>query len=291
MNKILKQIRYIIEAGAVYFFFYLFKFLGTKNASNFCGYIFKNIGPKLEVNRTAMINLRIAFPRKTHRELTEINIKSWENFGRTCGEFPTLVSLRGEKFFEKVEVKGREFVESLSAQNLPYIFVSAHYGNWEISCNIATQIAQNVALVYRGANNIYVDNLIQKSRGDYTNLMIDKADGARDLVKHIRNKGVIAMLLDQKMNSGFEVDFFGKKVMAPSAVGELSIKYNVPIIPGRVIRKPNSKFIVELFPPLDVVGKTSVEITQQIYNIFENWINEYPEEWFWLHRRFKNEEY
>jgi KDO2-lipid IV(A) lauroyltransferase len=184
-------------------------------------------------------------------------------------------------------ITGGEYIEQ--QENKPIIFLSAHIGNWELASRLLLEVDPKTALIYRRANNPYVERLIQYQRGKYSKLIIQKGDkaGFREIVKHIKSGGSLGMLADQKMREGIEIDFFGKPAKVPVTAAELAIKFNLPIIMGRVIGKPGEKFELRFDPPIWAEGRSAAEVTKEIYKTYERWISEYPEQWFLMHNRWK----
>ena len=141
-------------------------------------------------------------------------------------------------------------------------------------------------------NNPYVDRLIKKTRLKYADACIPKGkSGARDLVRAVRAGKCIGMLTDQKMNDGISVDFMGRPAMTAPAIAQMALKYNCALIPMRAVRIGACRFRCEIFPPMEIGEDKETHanegaIVAAVNQIYEKWIREYPEQWFWLHRRW-----
>jgi len=288
------RVKRIIELTIVIMLFVLLKIIPLRISSFIIGKTLRFFGPLHPSHKTALNNLRFCFPEKSEDEIKNIALNSWENLGRTSGELPHITSYSNSKMHEVCPISGIENVEaadSIAKQSESgLILVSAHIGNWEIASRMLLVLDKETALIYRKANNPYVEKIIQKMRGTYTSFIIPKGDrtGVRDIVKHLKKGGRLGMLIDQKASEGIDINFFGTKVKAPNTAGEFAVKYNMPIVMGRCIRDETTKinFVLKFETPIYPENKTAEEITQKIYDIYEKWIREYPSQWFWQHNRF-----
>ena len=293
-RSVFLEIKRIIELALVLPLYFFLLILPFKYSSLLVGKLLRLFGRFHKSHQTALKNLSTCFPEKSAAEIEKIALNSWENLGRVAGELPHISSYTNSKMQELCPISGIDNVDAaakLALENKTgLILVSAHIGNWEAASRMLLVLDPQTALIYRKANNPYVEKLIQKIRGNYTSFIVPKGDrtGVRDIVKHLKSGGRLGMLTDQKLNEGVEVEFFGKKVKAPATAGEMAIKYNMPIVMGRVIRDEKTKvnFVLRFEEPIYPAGKAEREITQKIYDTYERWIREYPNQWFWQHNRF-----
>jgi KDO2-lipid IV(A) lauroyltransferase len=291
---LLLKFKHLLELALVLPIYFLFRIIPLSLSSFLIGNFLPIIGKFHKSNQTAIDGIKLCFPEKPEKEVLNIASQSWENLGRTSGELPHISSYNNDKIHELCAVSGIENIELAEAKakenGTGFIMVSAHYGNWEIASRMLLALNSNTALIYRKANNPYVEKLIQRMRNKYTNFIISKGDktGVKDIVKHLKSGGRLGILLDQKSSDGVEVDFFNQKVKAANTAGELAVKFNCPIIMGRVIRDDRTKlnFVLKIDTPIFPENKSSEQITQIIYNNYERWIREYPNQWFWQHNRF-----
>lgn len=285
----MRKLRYLLEAWAVRALLALFRLLGLDRASAFGGWIARRIGPFTKAHRTMQNNLRRTFPEWSETKRRDLAANVWDNLGRTAAEF---AFLNDPVMFERVQVTGLEALDTLKTQGNGSIFVSAHYGNWELAPKIASDRGLQLSLIYRKANNPYVEKIITRTRGHlYDELTPKGASGARALTEQLKKGLSIGMLVDQKMNDGIPVPFFGHDAMTAPATASLALKYGAPIIPARVIRTQGAHFKAIIEPPL-VYEKTGDRqqdmrhIMTLINQTLERWIREHPEQWFWVHNRW-----
>jgi KDO2-lipid IV(A) lauroyltransferase len=284
----LRSIRHAAEACGIYLAWGLFSALPLDVASAFGGWVARTIGPALKVSRRARRNLHITFPDKSEGDVNAILLQVWDNVGRVVAEFPHLKRIAAER----LEVIGAHHVEALRDDGRPGFLVSAHFGGWELSGSIAARLGLPVHVVYRAANNPWVETLFRKARGVAAESFIPKgSEGARKLVAVMRAGGHLGMLVDQKMNDGIAVPFMGRDAMTAPAVARLALKFGCPIVAGRIERIGGAHFRATLEPPIPLPD--SGDLQQDVYDVMlslngtiERWVREQPGQWLWLHRRW-----
>lgn len=287
----LKKVKHTIEAVVLYLLFTAFRQFSLDSASTIGGLMARSIGPYLSAHKTARENLSNVFPKLSRTEKNKLLDKMWDNLGRVAAELSHLPNANSPNDFivKRIKITG---AENLPAQGKPAFLFSGHVGNWELLACVAQLHNRPITAVYREANNPLVDDMIAKIRATRCFNMIPKGrQGAVKIVRAIKNNEAIAMLVDQKMNDGISIPFFGKPAMTAPAIAELALRYDAPIIPARVIRTRGAHFESIIYPPL-VYKKTGDKakdvdnIMLAINQILEGWIREHPEQWFWVHKRW-----
>lgn len=281
-----------LEALGARLLFGLFKLLPLDAASALGGFLARTIGPRLGVSKRAVINLRRAMPELSEEEIRRIVRGMWDNLGRVVAEYPHLGRFRVYEEGGRVEHVGTELVDPILAAGRPILFVSAHFGNWEVATLAATQRGLEVAQIYRAANNPYVDALVAEFRSIVGSELIPKGTvAARRSMEALKEGRHLALLVDQKMNDGIPVPFFGRDAMTAPAVAQLAMRYDAAIVPARVERLRGARFRLTVFPEIEQprTGNRRAdtrEIMARVNAVIESWIRERPEQWFWLHRRW-----
>lgn len=290
-----KLFKYRVEAVFLYFFFYLFKFMPIAVASSISGFIGRCFGRFGGVNKRVISHLKIAFPDKNDDFYKTTSAATWDNLGRIFGEYPHLKKLEKK---QRVTLIGEEHLTKVITQTeRPILFMTGHFGNWEIMPFVVNKRLEDIgrdplAIVYRKPNNPYADRLIQKARGKGTKTQLTKsAKGARGIVKLMRQGYPIGMLVDQKMNEGIPVPFFGKMAMTITSVGQLAFKYDAIVLPCYPRRTGGANFDVIFEEPMQFVktGEIQKDIEAamlQVNQKLESWIIDDPKQWLWLHRRW-----
>lgn len=172
------------------------------------------------------------------------------------------------------------------------IFVTAHFGNWEFLAHYFATKGFPVSVVGRyGNNSLIEDNITFPFRHKFGNDLIYKDDAMRNMIKLLKNHGNLGILTDQKTGN-FKAEFFGRKCYTTKSVATLFLKFNPVIIPifAKRIDKTKFEIIVEKFPEIPSnLSKNEAElfITQTCNDIFENIVRSAPEQWFWMHNRWR----
>jgi KDO2-lipid IV(A) lauroyltransferase len=282
----------IAEGAGLVLGYCFFRVLPVDWASGIGGFLARTIGPRLGITKRAEENLKRALPHLTPAQRKEVIAGMWDNLGRVIAEYPHLDKFR---LFEK---NGR--IEGVDGGNIlatrdpakKYIFFSAHYGNWEIAIRTASQAGFEVTGVYRAPNNPIVDRFMLWARGAEGGELVPKGDiAARAAFGALREGRALCMLVDQKMNDGIPVSFFGRDAMTAPALAVLALRYDCAVVPIRMQRVKGARFrmISEPAMALPKTGNNEADrraLMIEVNAIVERWVREHPEQWLWLHRRW-----
>jgi KDO2-lipid IV(A) lauroyltransferase len=275
------------EAALVWLVYHLFRLLPLDWASALGGFLGRAIGPLLPVSKRARDNLRRALP---HLDADQVVREMWEHLGRCAGEFPHADQIRDDP--QRLQIEGFQYLEALQDGKHPALLFSGHVGNWELSYALGERAKLRVNPVYRAPDNPYMRWLFE-SRVRTSNIeLIPKGPaGARQTIKLLSKGELVAMFVDQKMNDGIAVPFFGRDAMTAPALASLALKYKRPVIPFRIIRLKGAYFRAEVLPPFTFeAGEGDVlKAMTSVNRLLESWIREYPAQWLWLHRRWPKE--
>ncbi|RYY16912.1 MAG: lauroyl acyltransferase [Alphaproteobacteria bacterium] len=278
----------------------LLRGLGPVRSSNLCGAVARGIGPLLPVSKVADRNLRLAMPELDAGARKRIVRGVWDNLGRTAGEFPHVGRLSETTDGPGWEVVGAEHIEALAARGGPAMLFTGHIGNWEVLPLATARRGVQFATVYRASDNPEIDALIlelrRASKGANEKLFAKGAQGARQMLMHLRQDGFVGMLPDQKMNDGIRANFFGQPAMTPSALAAVALRIGCPVLPTYAQRLAPGRFRVtyEAPVPLPDTGDRAADVatlTQTVNDRLEAWVRAKPESWLWLHRRWPKEIY
>jgi Kdo2-lipid IVA lauroyltransferase/acyltransferase len=264
-------------------------------ASNFGGWLARSCGPWLPISRVADSNLRPALPELDAAGRARVIRGVWDNLGRNVAELPHLANFRQTDTGPGWEVEGTANIAQLRASGASALFFSGHFGNWELILPIAAALGLHASGFYRAASNVAVDRLIQSLRqralAPGMTMFPKGAQGARSALLHLQGGGSLGLLIDQKMNDGIAVRFFGRDAMTAPALAQFALRFDVPIMPVHVVRLGPARFRMVCDPPLDVVrtGDKTADIhaiTLAVNQTLERWIRADPSSWLWLHRRW-----
>jgi KDO2-lipid IV(A) lauroyltransferase len=279
---------YPLQAAAVALLYGLFAALPVDWASAVGGWLGRTLGPRLGASKKARRNLERALPKLTPERRQEILLGMWDNLGRVMAEYPHLDTL----WRHRTEQVGTEMFRTLAAEQRPSLGFSGHLGNWEINPMAPTRNGLPVTAVYRHLNNPLVGRLMDRARAATGAKFVPKGrDGAREVMATLRAGGSVCMLVDQKMNDGIAIPFFGRDAMTAPAIAQLALRFNCPIVPFRAERLGGAHFRLTVYPPLELprTGNREADIRAlmvQINTLLEQWVRARPEQWLWLHRRW-----
>ncbi|HEY3031968.1 MAG TPA: lipid A biosynthesis lauroyl acyltransferase, partial [Bradyrhizobium sp.] len=249
--------------------------------------------------RIGRANLIAAFPEKSPAEIETILAGVWDNLGRIGAEFAHLDHIweHDPAFPEqsRIEILPRthELFAQLRLDSKPALIFASHLGNWELPALAAVAHGLDAAILYRRPNIASADRAIQEIRAVKMGTLIPAGrDAPLKLAEALQNGQHVAMLVDQYLTNGVEVTFFGRKTRANPMLARLLRQVECPIHGVRVVRLPGHRFRAELSeevkPVRDAAGNIDVQgTTQAITSVVEGWIREYPDQWLWLHRRWR----
>ncbi|HMB77343.1 MAG TPA: lauroyl acyltransferase [Kiloniellaceae bacterium] len=286
-----RHLRYPLEALGLKIAIVLLRSLSVERASDLCGWLGRSIGPRLGITHRAEGNLARAFPDMPRAERDRIVRDMWDNLGRVVGEYAHLQAIAAADS-GRVDCVGLEHIDPLLHGKAPGILVSGHLANWEILPAVATREGLAMTNIVREPNNPLVRGTLAALRGFAAGQSIPKGpEGAKRAVKVLQNDGVLGLLIDQKMNQGIAVPFFGQPAKTAPAVAQLALRFRCPIYPARVERLGPARFRLTCYPPLALPdsGDRQADVLQvmtALNEMLEGWIRARPAEWFWLHRRW-----
>jgi len=270
----------------------------VKTADMF-GRITRLIGPVMREQKIGRANLIAAFPEKPPEEIDAILTGVWDNLGRVGAEFAHLDHVweydRDDPEASRIEIQERthELFAQLRLDGKPALIFAAHLGNWELPALAAVAHGLDAAILYRRPNIASADRIIQEMRRVKMGTLIPAGrDAPLRLAEALQKGQHVAMLVDQYLTGGVEVTFFGRKTRANPMLARLLRQVECPVHGVRIIRLPGHRFRAELTeevkPVRDEHGKIDVQgTTQAITSVVEGWIREYPDQWLWLHRRWR----
>jgi KDO2-lipid IV(A) lauroyltransferase len=273
----------------------LARWLGPAAASNLGGWVARMIGPALPVSRVADANLRLAMPHLNRMARRRIVRGAWDNLGRTMAELPHLPDLKRTSSGPGWEIVNEQILIDLAERGGPAIFMSGHIGNWEMLPPIVGSFGMSMSSIYRPVANRRVDAMLAKIRAKAMGAVVPMfpkgATGARAALRHMAAVGYLGMLMDQKLNDGIAVPFFGHPAMTAPALAALALRFRCPVVPGCIRRIGPARLRLTVEPPLPLPDRGDrqgdvIAMTEEVNQTLERWIRNWPEGWLWLHKRW-----
>jgi KDO2-lipid IV(A) lauroyltransferase len=244
----------------------------------------------------AIENLTYSFPEKSKTEIRTIAKESFKSISITFFEFFAFNTFTTDKLKKIIDFdEGLKLINKVKNEKRGMLFVSGHFGNWELiaySVGIFTQFP--ITIIVKPQANKTISDELNKIRTSHGNRIISMYHAARTIINEIRNGGTIALLADQAATENFDVfvDFFGRPASTFKVVAELCLRYKIPLIMGFAIRQLNGKYKAEItkidYSDLDFSQKNILELTKRHTKHLENIIRLYPEQWAWMHKRWKH---
>ena len=240
-------------------------------------------------------NLKFAYPEWKDGEICKIAGRIFRNVGITVFEILQMGFFSKEDFLRNIRIKGEEHLKNAVAGGKGVIIISAHLGNWEAASLFSPcYLGYPVTVVARNIESGFVNRRLIKFRSRFGNSVIDKEGALPEMMNTLRNGKILALLIDQgtKRSEGVELLFFGKKVTVTPAAAMLALRCKSPVIPVFCVREDDRKLTIIIEPPVQIVRtnnlredlKTNAQI---MTDIIEKAVRKYPDQWLWLHKRWK----
>ena len=275
----------------------LARIFAIDSVSNFGGSLFRLLGPLTRANRVAERNLRIAFPEADDAEINRLLRAQWTELGRSLAEFLVLDRVVADT--SRVQVEGKARLGAIAAGDRPVVFISGHFSCFELMAAAIIKAGVKCQITYRAMNNPYVDASVRKNRFRYgVRLFAPKGlEGARELMRGLQRGESVALMNDQKFNGGVAAPLFGHMAHTAPGPATFALRFGIPIQPMSVQRVgPGARFKVIVHDQirLEDTGDREADIeagVRKINAFIEERVRARPTEWFWVHRRWPNEEY
>ena len=249
--------------------------------------------PKLR--RTAGQNLRLAFPELPEAGRDKLVLGCFKNLGRLLAVFSHFTISDQAKLSSMVEPEGLEHLTAAKAQGRGVILFTGHIGAWELTSYGLSMLGHPLSFLVRRIDNPKIEELIDCSRTQLGNRSIDKRLAAREILRILQTGGTLGILVDLNTldRESIFVDFFGIAASTTFMVAKLALRTGADVLPvfapwdeGR------QKFLLKIGPPLSRPESGDEQedvkqLTQAFTNVVEEYVRRYPEQWLWIHRRWK----
>jgi KDO2-lipid IV(A) lauroyltransferase len=267
--------------------------------ADFAGWVMRTVGPWLPEHRVGRANLAAAYPDMPEQEREDILRGVWDNLGRVGAEFAHLDRLWDCDFDHpergRVEFSPRslELFLQLRDDGKPALIFAAHLANWEMPALAAACYGLPSAVLYRRPSIGDIDRVVRELRTINMGTLIPTGlDAPLKAAQALERGEHVGMLADQYAYQGVEVTFFGRRTKANPLIARLARHFDCPIHGVRIIRLPQHRFAGEVSeavaPVRDAEGNIDIAGTMQaITDVIEGWVREHPEQWLWLHRRWR----
>jgi Kdo2-lipid IVA lauroyltransferase/acyltransferase len=249
----------------------------------------------VRLRQVGMRNLALAFPEKTEIQRARILRGEFASLGRQLAEVCHFPKYTRENVEQVVVYDGLENYERGHARGKGVLFLTAHFGGWELSAFTHSLHGHWMHVVSRAMDNVYLDRLIRQYRTMHGNQTVDKDDFVRGLLAAMKAGEVVGILMDTNMTppQGIFVDFFGIPACTASGLARIALRTDAAVVPTFTIWDAElGKYRLRFDPAVELVRTGDLEAdikanTQRFTSIIEGYVRKYPEQWLWVHRRWK----
>jgi KDO2-lipid IV(A) lauroyltransferase len=238
-------------------------------------------------------NLCQAFPEKSRRECKNIAERTYCNFAKMAVEYIRFPKLNQEELQRRVRFDNVELLQQASEEKKGVVCVAGHFGNWEMMAAAVRALGYPMVVVVAEQRNKLVDELINSNRARMGIEVVSRGFAIRGILKAFREKKFVALLADQDAHEeGTFVEFMSRPASTPQGPAALALKIGAPMVFGTILRQNNGyhRVLLERVDTDDLRGLTPENIrllTQKYTRILEKYVKQYPDHWFWMHRRWK----
>lgn len=249
------------------------------------------------LRRVGLRNLAIAFPEMPESERRRLLRGEFSSLGRQLAEVCLFPRYTRENVESIVVYEGFENFQQAYARGKGVLFLTGHIGAWEISAFAHSLQGHPLSIVMRSLDNPYVDALLQRYRTMHGNRTVDKDDFVRGLLSAMRKGETVGILMDTNMTppQGVFVDFFGVPACTASGLARIALRTDAAVVPGFTVWDSKTrKYILRFDPAVELIRTNDnnneadiVANTAKFTKVIEDVIRQYPDQWLWVHRRWK----
>lgn len=239
--------------------------------------------------RIANRNLQLAFPEFSETRKRRCVDGCFRNMARILTAVAKFPCITRENVGQWIRYEGFEHFEAALRRGKGVVFATGHLGNWELSAYAHALLSEPMGFVVRPLDNPLLDQLSVYYRTLSGNHVISRRESARPLIQMLRANQAVGILADQNTTEdrGVFVNFFGAPACVDAGLAKLAAHTGAAIIPGFAVwSDAESRYILKFYPPIEAIGDRMKD-TQAVQTALEQAIREYPEQWLWIHRRWK----
>src|SRR5713226_3337256 len=238
-----------------------------------------------------MRNLAMALPGLNREERARIVDGVFRSIARILVTFARFPTINKGNIHEWIRYEGYEHFEAAIERGKGVLFATAHLGNWEFSAFAHALLSAPMHVVVRPLDNPHLDALVARRRTLSGNRLIEKKDFARGILQALKANEAVGILIDQNasMDNGVFVDFFGIPACASTGLVRLAAHSGATVIPGFALwSRSERRFVLRFYPPVEITGDIQQD-TARLQAVLETVIRQYPDQWLWIHRRWKTQ--
>ena len=244
--------------------------------------------------RIAQRNLASAFPSRPASERRAIARRAFMHFGRLTFELLRFATLSPRQMLARVEFDGEERVKLAHAHGKGVLFITGHFGFWELQAMVHAVRMQPITLLARALDNPHLDRLLERIRQRTGNTVVYRRETIRRVMRTLQAGHGVAVLIDQHIMSrdAIYVDFFDRPAATTSAVAALALRTGAPVVPVFALPLGGGRYRFVYEHPVEPPGADAAdavrEFTQRCTDVLEMYVRRHPDLWLWMHRRWRD---
>jgi len=248
-----------------------------------------------KLRRVGERNLELAFPEVSESERRRLLRSSFKNLGRLFGVFSHFATEKPKALEALIQCEGIEHLNTAQQEGRGVVLFTGHIGAWELSSFALALFGHPLSFLVRRIDNPKIEAIVDLARTHLGNRTIDKRFAAREMLQILRDTGTLGILVDLNTldREGLFVDFFGMPASTTFMVAKLALRTGAPVLPVFAPwDKDRKRFLLKIDRPL-IIERTGDEqvdaqrVTQQYTRVVEDYVRQYPDQWLWIHRRWK----
>lgn len=254
--------------------------------------LFYHVSPRRRL--IAIHNLKRAFPGKDMDEIVAIAKGVYRNMAIVAADFFDIPKLTPANLSGLIEVEGLEHCRKALEKNKGVLMFGAHFGNWELGAIVLSLTVKPSVVIYRILDNPLMENLVTWVRSCTGNIPLAKDFAMRSMLRHLKKNDILGILIDQNVSvaEGVFVDFFGRPACTTTGLALLALHTGAPVLPGRAVRMDDGRYRFIFGEEVELVrtGDREKDVlvnTQNFTRIIEDTVRQYPDQWLWVHQRWK----
>jgi KDO2-lipid IV(A) lauroyltransferase len=215
----------------------------------------------------------------------------FRSIGRIIASFAQFPNITRKNVDQWIYYDGLENFTSAHAKGRGVLVATAHLGNWELSAFTHALMTAPMHIVVRPLDNQHLDSFVEHRRALTGNPIITKKDAARGIFRALHAGDAVGILIDQNSTreEGVFIDFFGRKACANAAFVKFAHRTGAAVVPGFALwNETEKRYVLRFYPEITMSGDVQAD-TQRVHSVIESVIREHPDQWLWIHRRWKTQ--
>jgi KDO2-lipid IV(A) lauroyltransferase len=266
--------------------------LSRRIADGLAWSVYRGLG---RLRQVGLRNLEMALPELSAEERDRTLRGVFQHLGWQLVEFCRMARYTPENTSDWIRTEGLNNYQAAKIRGKGVLIVTGHLGAWELSSFYHSLMGHPMSMVIRRLDNRRLDEFVNGIRCMHGNRVLHKDDFARGLLRSMREGDTVGILMDTNMTppQGVFVEYFGRQACAASGLARVALKTGAAVLPGFMLWEPGEQKYVLHFGPELTFARTAdaeadiVSATQECTRAIESWVRRYPDQWLWIHRRWK----